>query len=134
VIDVLRELGVRVQDAGAHSEESVDYPDFAALVGEAVAGGQADRGVLVCGTGIGMSIAANKISGVRAALVRDVADAKLSRQHNDANVLVIGGDRSDARAIRDIVRAWWDAEFEGGRHGRRISKIAGMESRPDKKK
>jgi ribose 5-phosphate isomerase B len=105
----------------------VDYPDFAALVGGAVAGGRADRGILVCGTGIGMSIAANKIDGVRAALVRDAADAKLSRQHNDANVLVLGADRADAAAIREMVRAWWTTDFEGGRHARRVEKITAME-------
>jgi ribose 5-phosphate isomerase B len=128
---VLRELGVRVDDVGANSEASVDYPDFAALVGRAVGIGSADRGVLVCGTGIGMSIAANKIEGVRAALVRDAADARLSRQHNDANVLVLGADRSDAASIRAIVRAWWETDFEGGRHSRRVSKISGMERLSD---
>jgi len=126
-VDTLRALGAHVQDLGAHSGESVDYPDYAAAVGRAVGTGNADRGFLVCGTGIGMSIAANKIAGVRAALVHDAAEAKLSRQHNDANVLVIGGDRTSAESVREIVRAWWTSEFEGGRHERRVSKIAELE-------
>ena len=123
----MRALGAHVEDAGAHSEESVDYPDFAAVVGRAVGAGKADRGFLVCGTGIGMSIAANKITGVRAALVHDAAEAKLSRQHNDANVLVIGGDRARPDAVREIVTAWWTSAFEGGRHERRVAKITEME-------
>jgi len=127
IIEALRALGARVEDVGAHSEESVDYPDFAARVGEAVGAGRVDRGFLVCGTGIGMSIAANKIAGVRAALVHDAEEAQLSRQHNDANVLVIGGDRVRADDIREIVTAWWKSEFEGGRHARRVSKISDLE-------
>ena len=127
IIEALRALGARVEDVGAHSEESVDYPDFAARVGEAVGAGRVDRGFLVCGTGIGMSIAANKIAGVRAALVHDAEEAKLSRQHNDANVLVIGGDRVRADDVREIVTSWWKSEFEGGRHARRVSKISDLE-------
>jgi ribose 5-phosphate isomerase B len=127
IIEALRALGARVEDVGAHSEESVDYPDIAARVGEAVRAGRVDRGFLVCGTGIGMSIAANKIAGVRAALVHDAEEAKLSRQHNDANVLVIGGDRVRADDVREIVTAWWKSEFEGGRHARRVSKISDLE-------
>jgi ribose 5-phosphate isomerase B len=126
-VETLRALGVRVEDAGPHSEESVDYPDFAALVGTAVGAGKVDRGFLVCGTGIGMSIAANKIAGVRAALVHDAAEAKLSRQHNDANVLVIGGDRVRPEDVRAIVTTWWTSEFEGGRHARRVEKISDIE-------
>jgi ribose 5-phosphate isomerase B len=127
IIEALRALGARVEDVGAHSEESVDYPDFAARVGEAVGAGRVDRGFLVCGTGIGMSIAANKIAGVRAALVHDAEEAKLSRQHNNANVLVIGGDRVRADDVREIVTSWWKSEFEGGRHARRVSKISDLE-------
>jgi len=127
IIEALRALGARVEDVGAHSEESVDYPDFAARVGEAVGAGRVDRGFLVCGTGIGMSIAANKIAGVRAALVHDAEEAKLSRQHNDANVLVIGGDRVRADDVCEIVTSWWKSEFEGGRHARRVSKISDLE-------
>jgi ribose 5-phosphate isomerase B len=127
VIETLRDLGVHVDDVGTYSGDSVDYPDFAAMVGEPVGAGRVDRGVLVCGSGIGMSIAANKIAGVRAALVRDVEDARLSRLHNDANVLVLGGDRADPEAVRQIVRTWWTTDFEGGRHARRVSKIAELE-------
>jgi ribose 5-phosphate isomerase B len=120
---------VRVRDIGPHAEDSVDYPDFAALVARPVGAGEAERGVLVCGSGIGMSIAANKVAGVRAALVRDVNDARMSRLHNDSNVLVLGGDGADPDRVREIVRTWWQTEFEGGRHARRIEKITGLEKR-----
>ncbi len=109
--------------------ESVDYPDYALRVAEAVAGGQAARGVLLCGTGIGMSIAANKVAGVRAALVHDVDGARMSRLHNDANILVMGGRVLDEAAIREIVRVWLDTGFEGGRHARRVGKISDIEAR-----
>lgn len=127
VIEALAELGVNVEDAGPEGEASVDYPDYAAAVGRAVSSGRADCGILVCGTGIGMSIAANKISGVRAALVRDVRDAEMSRLHNDANVLVLGAEGAEPERVREIVRAWWKTSFEGGRHARRISKISDLE-------
>ena len=127
VIEALEELGVAVEDAGPASEASVDYPDYAAVVGRAVGSGRASAGVLVCGTGIGMSIAANKISGVRAALVRDVHYAEMSRLHNDANVLVLGADGADPQQIRQIVRTWWTTGFEGGRHAGRVAKISDLE-------
>ena len=127
VVEALERLGVQVRDAGPHNEDAVDYPDFAALVAGAVGAGEAERGVLVCGSGIGMSIAANKVSGVRAALVRDVNDARMSRLHNDSNVLVLGAEGADPDRVREIVRTWWQTEFEGGRHARRIEKIATIE-------
>ncbi len=125
-------LGWDVEDAGPDSEDSVDYPDYAEVVAKAVAGGDVDRGVLLCGTGIGMSIAANKIDGIRAALVHDVTGARMSREHNDANVLVLGGGVLGERLIKDIVKAWVAAEFEGGRHHRRIDKIHALEAAPSK--
>ncbi len=127
-MDVLRDLGLKVNDLGTDSAESVDYPDFAVEVARAVSAGSADRGVLLCATGIGMAIAANKVPGVRAALVHDVTTAKLSREHNDANVLVLGGAVLGDRLIRDIVAAWFSSEFEGGRHQRRVDKISALES------
>jgi RpiB/LacA/LacB family sugar-phosphate isomerase len=129
VIETLRDLGVQVEDAGPSGDESVDYPDYAATVARAVGSGRADCGVLVCGTGIGMSIAANKIPGVRAALVRDVHDAEMSRLHNDSNVLVLGADSAEPEQVRQIVRAWCLTEFEGGRHARRVEKISDLERR-----
>jgi len=127
VVDVLAGLGVQCRDLGAHDDRSVDYPDYAAEVGKEVSEGRASRGVLLCGTGIGMSIAANKFPGVRAALVHDVTTARMSRLHNDANVLVLGGGLLGDRLLRDIVEAWFATDFEGGRHQRRVDKIAGIE-------
>ncbi|HET9062629.1 MAG TPA: ribose 5-phosphate isomerase B, partial [Candidatus Binatia bacterium] len=127
VTDTLAALGVACHDLGAHDDRSVDYPDYAAEVASAVSEGRATRGVLLCGTGIGMSIAANKFPGVRAALVHDVTTARMSRLHNDANVLVLGGGLLGDRLLRDIVEAWFATEFEGGRHQRRLDKIAAVE-------
>jgi len=121
--------GYHVLDLGTHSTESVDYPDYAALVGEAVADHKVERGVLVCGTGIGMAIAANKVPGVRAALCGDLYAARMSRAHNDANVLALGGRLMGAEMAVDILRAWLETEFAGGRHARRVDKIADIESR-----
>lgn len=124
---VLAELGVSGDDLGSDGSESVDYPDYAAKVARRVASGKADRGILLCGTGIGMSIAANKVSGVRAALVHDVTTARMSRLHNDANVLALGGGLLGERLLREIVAVWLSTEFEGGRHRRRLDKIARIE-------
>ena len=123
----LTERGHRVIDFGTHSTESVDYPDFAAAVAGAVQEGGAPRGVLVCGSGIGMAIAANKVAGVRAAVAGDVATARLSRQHNDTNVLAIGARATSGEAAILIVDAWLETPFEGGRHARRVSKLAGLD-------
>jgi ribose 5-phosphate isomerase B len=126
--DWLVAQGHTVLDAGTHSAaDSVDYPDFAATVAQAVSSGDADRGLLVCGTGIGMAIAANKVSGIRAGVCTDIETARLARQHNDLNVLALAGrstSRDDAIAI---VRTWLETAFEGGRHERRLAKVTGIE-------
>lgn len=127
VVDELRACGLTVEDLGPATADSVDYPDYAELVARRVASGTADRGVLLCGSGIGMSIAANKVDGIRAALVHDVTGAALSRQHNDANVLVLGGGMLGERLIREIVRTWVNSRFEGGRHQGRLDKIVTIE-------
>ncbi len=128
VIDELERAGVVVDDLGTHSSESVDYPDIAVEVAAAVSQGRACCGVLLCGTGIGMSIAANKLSGIRAALVHDVTGARMSRLHNDANVLVLGGSLLGERLIREIVEVWMNTRFEGGRHQRRVDKITALDT------
>lgn len=124
---LLDELGIEVEDLGTISEDSVDYPDYAQKVAEAVACKDVDQGLLVCGSGIGMAIAANKINGVRAALVWNEETARLARQHNDANVLAIGSRTTPKEEIPKIVRAWFDAKFAGGRHEKRIEKITELE-------
>jgi ribose 5-phosphate isomerase B len=125
----LIDRGYHVVDFGTHSPDSVDYPDYAAQVGEAVSAGKAERGVLVCGTGIGMAITANKVPGVRAAACGDLYDARMSREHNDANVLALGGRLTGRDAAVDILRMWLETDFAGGRHQRRLEKIAGVERR-----
>ncbi|HEX8775216.1 MAG TPA: ribose 5-phosphate isomerase B [Pyrinomonadaceae bacterium] len=124
---LLRELGVEYEDFGAVSEESVDYPDYARRVGEAVARGHVEQGLLVCGSGTGMAIAANKVHGVRAAVAWSEEVARLARQHNDANVLAIGARTTPRDEIPKIVRAWFGAGFENGRHGARVAKIRQIE-------
>ena len=125
----LIDQGGEVVDLGAHSPEPVDYPDYAEAVALAVADGKAERGVLVCGTGIGMAIAANKVPGVRAALCGDLYAARMSREHNDANVLCLGGRLTGREMAIDILRMWLATAFAGGRHERRVGKIAGVERR-----
>lgn len=127
----LEEIGVEYEDLGTNSVDSVDYPDFAQRVGEAVAGGKAEQGILVCGSGIGVAMAANKIRGVRAAQAWNEETARLARQHNDANVLTIGARVLPAEEIPKIVRAWFDADFEGGRHSGRVAKISQLEQNND---
>lgn len=127
VIALLKERGAEVIDAGTDSPASVDYPDFGVKVAGMVSRGEADQGVLVCGTGIGMSIVANKFPGVRAALVTDKFMARMSREHNNANVLVLGGRIVDVPTAECLVTAWLDAAFEGGRHQGRLDKIAALE-------
>jgi ribose 5-phosphate isomerase B len=116
-------LGHTVRDLGANATASVDYPDFAIAVSEAVAGGKADRGILICATGHGMCIAANKVHGVRAANCRDLVDAEMSRAHNDANVLCLSQDLIGEELMERMVQTWLEAKFEGGRHARRLEKI-----------
>ena len=129
IIRFLTRQGFEVTDAGTNSDVSVDYPDFGQRVAEMVASGQVERGILICGTGIGMSIAANKIPGIRAALVTDVFMARMAREHNNANVLVLGGRVLDEQKACDLVGAWLSAVFEGGRHQARLDKITAMEKK-----
>ena len=124
VIDEMRRLGLEVSDFGTDSDESVDYPDFADKLVAAIARGQVGRGVLICGTGIGISIAANRHTLIRAALCYDEETAVLARQHNDANVLCLGGRKTDEETARKMVRLFFSAEFEGGRHARRVAKLS----------
>ena len=124
---LLDELEVPYEDFSTTSAASVDYPDVAEVVSRAVVGGLADRAVLVCGTGIGMSIAANKVAGVRAAVVWDETSARLSRAHNDANIMTLGGRTTPAERVPGIVRAFLSTDYEGGRHDRRLEKIASLE-------
>jgi len=119
----LASLDIEVVDCGTHSTERVDYPDFGAAVGRAVVSGEADGGVCVCGSGIGIAIAANKIRGVRAATVHDITSARLSKQHNDANVICVGERLTGPTVAIDVVDAWLGARFEGGRHSGRVAKL-----------
>ena len=123
----LAALGLEYDDLGTYSKKSVDYPDFAKKVGEAVASGRAKQGILVCGSGIGISIAANKVDGIRAALAWNTETASLARRHNDANILAIGAKTTPANNIPKIIEAWFSADFEGGRHVLRIDKINDLE-------
>jgi ribose 5-phosphate isomerase B len=127
VLGLLAELGHEATDFGACGPASADYPDSAIQVGEAVGSGRADRGLLICATGHGMCIAANKVPGVRAANCRDLVDAELSRRHNDANVICLSADLIGEELIEKMVRVWLTTEFEGGRHSRRIEKITAYE-------
>ena len=130
VISLLAELEHNVTDFGTNGPASVDYPDYAIPVAELVGAGQAERGILICATGHGMCIAANKVAGVWAANCRDVVDAELSRRHNDANVLCIAADLLGEDQIERIIRAWLTTDFEGGRHTRRTDKVAAYEKPP----
>ncbi len=128
IIALLNEMGVKAQDFGCSDTWPVDYPDVAHPVAEAVAAGEFDRGILICGTGIGMSIAANKVRGIRAALCHDIFSAHASREHNDANILCMGQRVIGVGPALDVVKAWIAAEFTGEeRHARRVQKIAGIE-------
>lgn len=124
----LKGMGISCLDLGTtNGEESVDYPDFGMELARRVSNGEIDRGVLVCGTGIGMSIVANKFPNVRAALVWDTFTARMAKEHNDANVLVIGGRTTAREMATEIVKTWLEARFEGGRHQRRLDKIREIE-------
>ena len=119
----LESRNIEVLDLGTNSEESVDYPEYGHACGEAVASGKADRGIVCCGTGIGISIAANKVKGMRCALCTDVNMAVMTRKHNDANMLAMGGRTTDTKTALEITAAWLDTEFEGGRHQRRVDML-----------
>ncbi|MHC4932776.1 MAG: ribose 5-phosphate isomerase B [Planctomycetota bacterium] len=125
----LEAAGHRTVDMGCSSPESVDYPDYAAEVGRAVAAGEFERGILVCGTGVGIAMAANKIPGVRAAVVHDRFTAQMSREHNDANILCLGARVLDMQLALELAVYWLTVEFEGGRHERRVKKIGALDCR-----
>jgi len=119
--------GHEILDFGTHTADSVDYPDYAALVADAVSAGTVERGVLVCGTGIGMAIAANKVPGARAASCADVYTARMAREHNDTNVLALGARLTGSEAATEILRVWLETAFAGDRHARRVGKLAAIE-------
>jgi ribose 5-phosphate isomerase B len=127
LVQALQQAGHAVTDCGTVGTDSVDYPDFAASVARAVAAGNARRGILVCGTGIGMCIAANKVDGVRAAKCNDPFEARMSREHNDANVLCLGARVLDGTVLEEIARIFLETEFAGGRHAGRVAKLTGLE-------
>jgi ribose 5-phosphate isomerase B len=132
LVGFLRELGQEVDDVGTHDTDHVDYPDVAALVARKVANKEVDRGILVCGTGVGMCIAANKVPGVRAAPCYDDITAEISRRHNDLNVLCLSGDLMGEKLADRLVEIWLKTPFEGGRHARRNQKIIALERRDGK--
>lgn len=127
IAHLLANLGHEVADYGTHDDQSVDYPDFAWPAAEAVGRGECERGILVCSSGIGVSIVANKVKGVRAAVCHNKWTAEMSRRHNDANVLCLGADVVSGAELDEIVQTWLTTEFEGGRHQRRIDKIMKLE-------
>ena len=127
IIALVQDLGHQITDVGCFAETSVDYPDFAVLVCEAVVTGQAERGILICGTGIGMSIAANKMPGIRAALCHDTFSARATREHNDSNVLCLGQRVIGPGLAGDVVSSWLSAEFTAGKHAVRLDKIKALE-------
>jgi ribose 5-phosphate isomerase B len=129
VKSLLDEMGIAYEDTGCSCETSVDYPDYALPAAERVASGEFDRGILVCGTGIGMSIAANKVKGIRCALLSDVYSAKLTRMHNDSNMIALGERVIGPGLAREIAKAWLETDFEGDRHQRRLDKLTAYESK-----
>ena len=127
IVKYLQDKGLELKDFGVHTEDSVDYPDCARPVCEAIQSGECEKGILLCGTGIGISIAANKFKGIRSALCGNVFSAKMTKVHNDANIICLGGRVTGRELAFMIVDAWLDAEFEGGRHSNRIAKIHAIE-------
>ena len=130
--DYLAELKIDALDLGTYDPQPVDYPDVAGKVAEKVARGEVEKGLLICGAGIGMSIAANRFPGVRAALCHDHFTARASREHNNANILVLGGRLIGKALAREILKVWLETEFQGGRHQRRIDKITALEEKVGK--
>jgi len=128
IVKWLEENGYDVKDFGIHENKSVDYPDIAEVVCKSITGGECDKGILVCGTGIGISIAANKIKGIRAAVCGDIYSAAMTKRHNNANVITLGGRVVGEDVGIEIVKAWLTNEFEGGRHQNRIDKITNLEN------
>ncbi len=129
IASLLEELNIEYVDTGCNCPDSVDYPDYGIPAAERVASGEFDRGILICGTGIGMSIAANKVKGIRAALVHDVFSAKATREHNDSNMLTMGERVVGPGLAREIVQTWLGTEFQGGRHANRVGKVTEYESK-----
>jgi len=127
IIGLLEELNIEFEDMGCECETSVDYPDYALPVAEKVANGEFDRGILICGTGIGMSIAANKVKGIRCALVHDTFSAQATREHNDTNMLAMGERVIGPGLARDIAKIWLTTDYQGGRHATRVGKITQYE-------
>lgn len=127
LVQFLRAKGIEIEDMGTKGSESVDYPDFGRLVSLQVSKGKAERGILVCTNGIGMSILANKFPGIRAALVHDLRGAQMSREHNNSNILVLGGGVTEKSLAEEILEIWLQTPFAGGRHQRRLDKIAEVE-------
>lgn len=130
LVEALQQLGHDVHDLGTHSTESCDYPDIASQVAKRVSCSEADRGILICGTGIGMQIAANKFTRVRATTCHDEFTAEMCRRHNDVNVLCLAADMLGQRRVDQLVNVWLTTEFEGGRHARRVEKISNLELNP----
>ena len=128
IVELLRSRGMQVEDFGAVSDEACDYPDYAAPVAKAVACDEVDRGILICGTGMGMNIAANKYRGIRAVQIHDDVTAEISRRHNDANVMCLSAELIGDRLLSRMVEVWLDTEFEGGRHQRRLDKVRDVEA------
>lgn len=128
VISTLEELGAEIVDMGTYSEVSVDYPDYAYKVAKAVANKEVDCGVLMCGTGIGISIAANKVKGIRAAVCTNTYMAEMTKRHNNANIIALGGRVINEDEAKEIVKTWWNATYEGGRHQNRLDKITQIEN------
>jgi ribose 5-phosphate isomerase B len=127
IVKELKEQGYSIEDFGTYNEESCDYPDYAGAAAKAVASGKCERGIVVCGTGIGVSITANKVKGIRCALVHDVYSARLTREHNDANMLAMGQRVIGEGLALEIVHTWLTSNYDGGRHARRVEKMMAYE-------
>lgn len=127
IIKYLQSMNIKYKDYGSFTEDAVDYPDVALIASESIINGECDKGILICGTGIGISIAANKVTGIRAALCGDTFSARMSRLHNDANILTMGARVIGEGLAIDIVNIWLNTEFEGGKHARRVDKLKDIE-------
>jgi len=134
VVELLQRLGCEVEDLGTFTPDAVDYPDVAALVARKVGDGEVDRGILICGTGMGMCIAANKFPGIRAATCHDDLTTEMSRRHNDTNILCLSSDLLGERLVDRMIELWLSTPFEGGRHARRVEKISKLEQRTEMEK
>ncbi len=127
IIDYFKKINIEYEDCGTYSEDSVDYPDYALKAANKVASGECDKGILVCGTGQGIGISANKVKGIRCAILSDVFSAKMTAMHNNANMIAMGSRVIGVGLAIEIVKTYLDSEFEGGRHARRVDKIMGIE-------